>query len=73
MRIRKIQQQDNHEISGVIRAVLIEFNVPKIGTAYADPQLDCMFETYDAPRAAYFVIESEGKIIGGCGNQSTAK
>ena len=26
-----------------------------------------MFETYDNPRAAYFVVEENGKIIGGAG------
>ena len=44
--IRPIQKQDNTSIAKVILDVLIEFDVPKIGTAYADPQLDCMFETY---------------------------
>ena len=65
--IRPIQKQDNAEIAAVIRKVLIELNVPKVGTAYADPQLDMMFETYNIPRAAYFVIEIDGVIVGGCG------
>ncbi len=65
--IRPIQKHDNAEIAAVIRKVLIELDVPKVGTAYADPQLDMMFETYNIPRAAYFVIESNGFIVGGCG------
>ena len=65
--IRDIQKEDNPAIAKVIRDVLIEHNVPKVGTAYADPQLDCMFETYNAPRSAYFVVEKDGKIIGGAG------
>ncbi len=65
--IREIRPQDNAEIAEVIRIVLIEHNVPKIGTAYADPQLDCMFVTYAQPRAAYFVVECDGEIIGGAG------
>lgn len=65
--IREIEKQDNPEIARVIRNVLIEHNVPKVGTAYADPQLDCMFETYDHPRAIYFVVERDGKIVGGAG------
>ena len=65
--IRKLQQHDNAKIASVIRSVLIEYNVPKIGTAYADPQLDCMFETYSEPKSAYFVIEDRRKIIGGAG------
>jgi putative acetyltransferase len=60
MKIREIQIQDNQQIAAVIRKVLIELNVPKVGTAYADPQLDFMFETYSEVKSAYFVIENEG-------------
>ena len=65
--IRKIQQIDNPEIARVIRSVLIEHDVPKVGTAYADPELDFLFETYDKEKAVYFIVENEGKIIGGAG------
>ena len=40
---------------------------PKIGTAYADPNLDLMFETYNKPNAIYYVLETEGKVIGCAG------
>ncbi len=65
--IRPIQQKDNAQIAAVIRSVLIDFGVPKVGTAYADAALDCMFETYQKPKAIYFVVETDGKIIGGAG------
>jgi len=65
--IREIQKADNVAIAKVIRDVLIEHNVPKVGTAYADPSLDFMFENYSEEKAAYFVVENEGKIIGGAG------
>ena len=67
MTIRKIQRKDNQQIAAVIRKVLTELNVPKVGTAYADPQLDFMFETYNEAKSVYFVIENEGKILGGAG------
>jgi putative acetyltransferase len=67
MKIREIQIEDNQQIAAVIRKVLIELNVPKVGTAYADPQLDFMFETYNEIKSAYFVIENDGKILGGAG------
>lgn len=67
IQIRRIQKSDNPQIAQVIRDVLIEHNVPKVGTAYADPQLDYMFEAYDMARAAYFVVETDGRIIGGAG------
>lgn len=65
--IRKIQPEDNASVAQVIRNILTEYKVPKVGTAYADPQLDFMFEAYDVPRAAYFVVENNGRIIGGAG------
>ena len=65
--IRAIQKGDNVQIAVVIREVFISDDYPKTGTAFADTQLDFMFETYDNPRAAYFVVEENGKIIGGAG------
>lgn len=67
MQIRKITQKDNQQIAAVIREVFIVDNYPKTGTAFADVQLDSMFETYDKPKAIYFVLEDNGKIIGGAG------
>jgi len=65
--LREIEKKDNEQIATVIRAVLIEMGVPKVGTAYEDKALDEMFETYNNPTSAYYVIENNGKIIGGAG------
>jgi putative acetyltransferase len=65
--IRPIQEADNQAVAKVIRTVLIEHNVPKVGTAYADASLDCMFETYSVNRSLYFVVEHHNQIIGGAG------
>lgn len=65
--LREIQKKDNELVAKVIRTVLEEFNVPKVGTAYADPELDCMFETYSESKTAYFVVEKNGKVIGCAG------
>ena len=67
MVIREIQKKDNQQIAQVIRQVFIDDNFPKTGTAFADVQLDFMFEAYDIPKAVYFVVENKGKIIGGAG------
>lgn len=67
MLIRKIEPQDNAQVAKVIRTVLEELNVPKVGTAYADPELDSMFETYQKLQSAYFVIEKDGEIVGCAG------
>ncbi len=65
--IREIEKRDDEQIAQVIRAVLIEMGVPKVGTAYADKSLDSMTANYTIERAAYFVIENHGEIIGGAG------
>jgi len=65
--IREIQPKDNTQIAQVIRAVLIEFGVPKVGTAYEDKALEDMHKTYDNATSAYYVIEHRQKIIGGAG------
>ncbi|MGZ0017913.1 GNAT family N-acetyltransferase [Yeosuana sp. AK3] len=65
--IREITVHDDVQIAQVIRAVLIEFGVPKVGTAYADSALDCMTDTYNKKTSTYFVIDNQGKIIGGAG------
>ena len=65
--IRKIEKKDNREVAQLIRAVFDEMNIPKVGTAYADPYLDLMFEEYSKSKSAYFVVEHNGKIIGSAG------
>ena len=62
--IREIQERDNFEIATIVRDVLMEMGAPKVGTAYADPQLDFMFEAYNLPKPVYFVVEKVLKIIG---------
>ena len=65
--IREIEAKDNPEIAKAVRSVLIEMGVPKVGTAYEDSALDCMTETYEEAKKAYFVVEDEDEIIGGAG------
>lgn len=65
--IREIKPSDNRQIAAVIREVFVSDNYPKTGTAFADKQLDSMFETYDTNRATYLVVEMNDKIVGGAG------
>jgi len=65
--IREIIKSDNLEIAQAIRSVLIEYGVPKIGTAYEDEALDKMFEAYNNPKASYFIILKDKTILGGAG------
>ena len=65
--IRLISPQDDPESGQLIRSVLEEFNVPKVGTAYADASLDCMYDTYQKPRSRYFILSDGISIYGGGG------
>ena len=67
LKIREIQPEDNQQVAEVVRTVLVEMGVPKVGTAYEDKALADMFATYQHPRMNYFVVEEDGKVIGGAG------
>ena len=67
MLLREIKKEDNPKIAAVIREVFVNEGYPKTGTAFADVQLDFMFEAYQNPKSIYFVVEENGKIIGGAG------
>jgi putative acetyltransferase len=41
--------------------------IAKVGTAYEDKALDDMHAAYDVPKATYFVVEYQGRIIGCAG------
>jgi putative acetyltransferase len=65
--IRKIEPKDNLKIASVIRNIFEELEAPKVGTAYADPHLNTLFEVYQAENEIYFIVEEDGIILGGCG------
>jgi putative acetyltransferase len=67
MIIREIQKKDNTEIAYIVQSVLMEMGAPKIGTAYSDPFLFDLFTVYSEPKTIYFVLENEGKVVGGAG------
>ncbi|MFT5078447.1 MAG: putative acetyltransferase [Planctomycetota bacterium] len=65
--IRPIEKKDNEQIAALIRKVLVDLGVPKVGTAYADKALDDIYQAYNVDRAIYFVVEDNGVLIGGAG------
>jgi len=65
--IRPIQAGDDAAMAAVIRAVMPEFGAGGAGFAINDPEVDWMSRAYAAPRSAYFVIERDGRVLGGCG------
>lgn len=68
MQIRKLTEKDNQAVKKIIQSSLEELNLNLPGTAYYDPQLEDLAAFYDAsPSRAYWVAESDGEILGGCG------
>lgn len=65
--IRKIEPKDNLKIASVIRNIFEELDAPKVGTAYADPHLNALFEVYQAENEIYYIVEEDEIILGGCG------
>jgi putative acetyltransferase len=64
---RKISANDNTEVARIIRTVMPEFGAATPGFAIHDPEVDKMFETYQPQRSAYYVVELDGRIVGGGG------
>ncbi|MEJ6791433.1 MAG: GNAT family N-acetyltransferase [Lacinutrix sp.] len=65
--IREIRQEDNTKIESVIRGVFIEYNLPLVGTAYADNETPKMFESYTNKNETYFVVTIDNVVEGGGG------
>jgi putative acetyltransferase len=65
--IRKVAPSDNSSVSAIIRSVMPEFGAGGQGFAIHDAEVDDIYSAYDSERAAYFVCEEDGKIIGGGG------
>ena len=65
--IRPIQASDDAAMAAIIRAVMPEFGATGSGFAISDPEVDWMSRAYAEPRHAYFVVEHDGRVIGGAG------
>jgi len=65
--IRPIEPADDAAVASVIRAVMPEFGAGGPGFAIHDAEVDAMCAAYRAPRSAYFVVEIEGRVVGGAG------
>lgn len=65
--IRPIEEKDDVAVGQLIRTVLTEFKANKPGTAYYDDSTNHLSTLFVNPRSAYWVIEEDGKVIGGGG------
>ena len=65
--LRPIATEDDAAVAAIIRDVMPSFGACGPGFALGDPEVDRMAEAYAAPRSAYFVVEIEGRVVGGAG------
>ncbi len=66
--LRPITLEDNASIANVIRQVSAEYGLTADkGYSVADPTLDDLYSIYKQPRAAYWVVEHQGEVVGGGG------
>ena len=63
---RPIRSADNEQVARLIRTVMTEFGCVGEGYSINDAEVDAMYEAFSQPRAAFFVIKQEGRILG-CG------
>ncbi|QHW29708.1 GNAT family N-acetyltransferase [Paenibacillus rhizovicinus] len=67
MLIRPIEAKDNAIIERIIRECLIEFGGNREGLAWEDDSLSRLADFYTAEGQAYWVVEQDGEVVGGCG------
>lgn len=65
--IRRVQPADNPFLSRIVKDTLAEFGANHPGTVYYDATTDALYELFQKERAAYFVAELDGEIVGGGG------
>lgn len=66
--IRPLRLQDNSAIAAVIRQVSAEYGLtPDRGFGVADKTLDNLFDVYTQAHSRYWIVEIDGKVVGGAG------
>lgn len=67
MQIRPITPDDDAQIEQIIRDALTEFGANRPGFAWQDPELSSLSDAYRTASHAYWVVEDNGQVVGGCG------
>ncbi|HYH99888.1 GNAT family N-acetyltransferase [Hyalangium sp.] len=65
--LRPIKPKDDAAVAAIIRAVMPEFGASGPGFAIHDAEVDTMSASYSRSRHAYFVVEQDGRVVGGGG------
>jgi putative acetyltransferase len=65
--LRPVRAADDAAVASIIRTVMPTFGADGPGFAIHDPEVSAMTAAYDREGAAYFVIELDGRVVGGGG------
>ena len=65
--LRPILASDDPTMASIIREVMPSFGACGDSFAINDPEVDWMSRAYARPRHAYFVVERDGRVLGGAG------
>ncbi len=65
--IRPIRPADDSACAAIIREVMKDFGAAGPGSSIDDPEVDAMCASYSGPRAAFFIVEQDGRVLGGGG------
>ena len=65
--LRPIRPADDAEVAAIIRTVMTEHGASGPGFAIHDPEVDHMSRAYAGPEARYYVVEHDGRVLGGAG------
>lgn len=66
-RIREIALSDNDRVRDIILSVMEDYGCIGEGYSSSDPEVQSMYEAYNSPRSAFFVVSDERDVIYGCG------
>lgn len=64
---RPIRPEDDGAVAAIIRRVMPEFGADGPGFAIHDAEVNGMSAAYGIARAAYYVVEVNGRVVGGGG------
>jgi putative acetyltransferase len=65
--VRPIRPSDDPALAAIIREVMKSVGADVAGSSIHDAEVDEMHANYTGPRAAYFVVEDGGHVLGGGG------
>ncbi|MFC2090875.1 GNAT family N-acetyltransferase [Bacteroidota bacterium] len=67
--IRPIRMEDDSKLGAIIRGCFLDYDAAQQGTVFSDKVIDELSVSFGRERSAYFVLDLDGKVLGGAGIQ----